>query len=213
MSALNALALPGRVPVEAPRPRRHIEVVPTREQRRARPRIVYALASVVGVFGIFLAQLALSIVLQQGAYQLSALEAEQKDLDRTEQALIEQLYALESSQQLAASAEEMGMVIGPIPPVLSLADGSVAGTASAAGAGAGLVGAAGNLVPNSLMVDQTAVDPATQTIDGQTPQDPAVPPAPVADAPADTPVAPVQPGDLTGGGENPSGGLPTPVTH
>ncbi|WP_414172324.1 hypothetical protein [Clavibacter tessellarius] len=58
---------------------RHIEVVATRGQRRARPRTVYALIVVGGLFVLLLAQLLLSIGLSDGAYAIQSLQQQQKE--------------------------------------------------------------------------------------------------------------------------------------
>ena len=66
MSSNLAFATPLRSPREHERPR-HIEIVSTREQRRARPRVFYALVAVSGLFALFIVQLLLSIVVSDGA--------------------------------------------------------------------------------------------------------------------------------------------------
>jgi hypothetical protein len=174
MSAAQAFAVPQNVPQNVPqsapqhaRPR-HIEIVTTRAQRRSRPRSFYATIAVTSVFTLLLAQLLLSIVLSDGAYQISALQNEQKQLARTQQALDEQLDLLASPQSLAARAESLGMVLGTNAPVfLRLSDGVVSGTPTPAAGTAGAIGADGSLVANALLTqtpDLTA-DPGT---DGNT---------------------------------------------
>ena len=59
------------------------------------PRVVYALVTIAGIGVILLAQLLLSIVLADGAYQISGLQAEQRELLRQEHALTEELQVLE----------------------------------------------------------------------------------------------------------------------
>jgi hypothetical protein len=162
-----AFATPLRAPAEQQHPR-HIEIVSTRAQRRARPRAVYAVVAVVGLFVLFMAQLLLSIVVSDGAYRIAALQTSQRDLGREQQALSEQLDMLSSPQNLATQAESLGMVLSNTNPVfLRLADGAILGTATAADAGESVItGSAGSLVPNSLLggvplVTATpAVDPA-----------------------------------------------------
>ena len=82
MSAVAAaVARPMRQPLGQPlgqptgTPRRHLEVVPSRAQRRARPRMLPALVTIGGIAVILLAQLLLSIVIADGAYQISALQS------------------------------------------------------------------------------------------------------------------------------------------
>lgn len=162
MSAAYAYAQP-RTTMPDARPR-HIEIVTSRAQRRSRPRSFYAIIAVTSVFTLLLAQLMLSIVLSDGAYQISALQNEQKQLARTEQALDEQLDLLASPQSLALRAESLGMVLGTNAPVfLRLSDGVVTGSPTPAAGTAGAIGADGSLVANALLTDPVTdptVDPA-----------------------------------------------------
>jgi len=131
-----------------------LEIVATRHQRRARPRAVYAIATVVGVFAILLTQLTLSIVLSDGAYRLTALEAQRIELDRTAQVLTERINVYDSAQNVATNAESLGMVVNTVSPVfLLLADGSVQGAPTAAGAGSGLLEGRADLVGNVLLAN------------------------------------------------------------
>jgi len=198
-----AFAAPQSTPREQ-EPTRHIEIVSSREQRKARPRIVYALVTVAGLFALFLAQLLLSIVVSDGAYRIAGLQNEQRDLGRQEQALSEQLDLLSSPQNLAAQAESLGMVLSTTSPVfLRLADGAIVGSASAAGEGQTVIAATGSLVPNALLGDVPLV--------AQTPAGTAAPLTPggfVEPAPG-APDAAVPPGSVT---SNPMA-LPSPVTR
>ena len=105
--AYSAAVRPSRTPLEAPTRTRHIEIVSTRTQRRARPRTIYALVTVAGLFVILMAQLLLSIVLSDGAYQISALQAQQTELSRDTQTYTEQLDVLKVQplNQLGTPAE------------------------------------------------------------------------------------------------------------
>ena len=85
-------------------------VIAPREGRRRRPRVVYAVVAVIGVFAILVTQLLLSITLSEGAYRISALQTQAAELDRDAQVLVESLDALRSPQYLAANAESLGMV-------------------------------------------------------------------------------------------------------
>lgn len=168
MSAAHAYAQP-RTTMPDARPR-HIEIVTSRAQRRSRPRSFYAIVAVTSVFILLLAQLMLSIVLSDGAYQISALQNEQKQLARTEQALNEDLELLASPQSLAARAEALGMVLGTNAPVfLRLSDGLVTGAPTPAAGTAGAIGADGSLVANALLTDPVVdptVDPADSSAGG-----------------------------------------------
>lgn len=137
---------------------RRIEIVTSRAQRRARPRLAYALVAIGGLLGIFLAQLMLSIALSNGAYEISTLLVEKRDLGRVEGSLNEQLELVGSTQNLAANAEKLGMVGTSAPAFLRLSDGAVIGSAVAAGEAT----ANSSVVANSLLTGIALVeDPAT----------------------------------------------------
>ncbi|MGV8885063.1 MAG: hypothetical protein ACOH1T_05680 [Microbacteriaceae bacterium] len=143
---------------------RHVEIVTTRAQRRSRPKIVYALATIAGLFAVLLAQLLLSIAVSDGAYEISALRVEQRNLTRVEQSLAEQVELLASPQNLATRAEGLGMVMSTSTPMfLRMADGAVVGSGSGANRSGALLGAAGSLVANSLLVGMPELDPNVET--------------------------------------------------
>jgi hypothetical protein len=192
MSAATAYALPEH----APRPsrsdgKRHIEIVTTRGQRRARPRLAYSVIIIAGLFAVLTSQLLLSIALADGAYQISALQAEQKELSRAQQSIAEELNVLESPQNLAARAESLGLVSNNSAVYLNLANGAVMGSPSPAHAGAGsVVGDNGSLlIPNFLLegVPSTMTTPVPVIpIDGQAPASGAPDGLPAADSVAST---------------------------
>lgn len=130
---------------------RHIEIVATRSQKRARPRAIYALVAVAGLFVILMAQLLLSIWLSDGAYQISALQHSQRELSRDQQALSESLNVLQSPQNLAERAFSLGMVMNTgSQGFLSLA-GGVSREPTAASADTALAGNAVTNTPNALI--------------------------------------------------------------
>ena len=136
----------------APSPRRHVEAVPPRDERRARPRIVYALTASAGMAAIIIAQLLLSVGISQGAYEISTLQASQVELGRTAEGLSEDLVKVSSPQNLAANAAALGMVSNSSPAYLRLSDGAVLGAPGAAvGKPADVPDGATGLVPNALL--------------------------------------------------------------
>jgi len=155
---MSALPISSPRPLRSPAPRRHLEVAPTRAQRRARPRVLPAVVTIAGIGVILLAQLLLSIALADGAYQISDLQGQQRDLQRQEQALTEQLEVLSSTQNLIANAEHLGMIASGNPVFLDLSTGGVSGNPTAAGGS--LTGNSGNQIGNSLLAGSTLVDPA-----------------------------------------------------
>ncbi|GAA2238124.1 hypothetical protein N1031_11935 [Herbiconiux moechotypicola] len=173
-----------------------IQIAPSRSQRRARPKIAYAIVVVTGVLAIVITQLLLSVGLSDGAYEIASLQQQQRELDRTNQTLTERFDALSSPQNLATSAETLGMVAGGTPAYLRLSDGAVLGTPSPA---AGSAVSGGQLIPNSLLTPAAA----TATADGASTAS--------ADPAAATPSAPTVPAQST---DVPwQGALPSPTTH
>jgi hypothetical protein len=155
MSTNLALVDPAVVPSRAPRPTRQnrpelVEVTPTKAQRRARPRIAYAVVAVVALGILLLAQLGISMVLSQGAYTLNSLSAEQTNLSRTQQSLSEELRVLDSPQNLARNAQALGMIANSTPVYLDPKTGRVYGTPTPAVADQATA-ATSNQVPNSLL--------------------------------------------------------------
>jgi hypothetical protein len=198
--AVRPLRNPVGRPAEAPR--RHLEVAPTRAQRRARPRLLPALVTIGGIGVILLAQLLLSIVLADGAYQISGLQSAKHDAVLQQHALSEQLDLLASPQHLAANAEALGMVASGNAVYLDAKTGAVTGTASAAG---GSLLGAGDQVGNVLLTGTALVTPS--------PTGTGVTTTTTTDPTGDT-QAPTDTG--TGGaGQAPQtpGLLPSPTTH
>lgn len=209
MSAAYSLAARAAEAEEVQLQPRHIEIVSSRSQRRARPRMVYAAVTVTGLFAILIAQLLLSIAVSDGAYRIAALQGVQRELSRDQQTLTEQLHVLQSPQHLAANAQALGMVGNSSTAFLRLADGAVIGTAVAATASGGsVIGADGALlVPDFLLKDlPLAVQP---TVTGQaaaidkTATGPAAAPNAVVGAPAGTAAA----------GSVASAPIPAPITR
>lgn len=150
MSSNLAIATPSTRPQRSSSPAaRPVEIVTSREQRRARPKIAYALIATAALFVLLLAQLAISIALSDGAYKISDLQAAKTELVRDQQKFSEQRDVLSSPQNLAANADELGMVRNSNPVYLDLATGAVHGSpAPAAGADEAT---SGNLIPNTLL--------------------------------------------------------------
>ena len=156
----SALAYSQQAPLRRPDEQsRHIEIVTTRAQRQARPRVVYAVLTLSGLFGLFLLQLLLSIVIAGGAYQISDLQVQQRELVREQDALVETLNLMGSPQNIAAKAESLGMRLGTSTPAfLQLSDGAVVGSDRRSTSGGAVVGSKGNLVPNILLTQRATAD-------------------------------------------------------
>lgn len=170
MSSNLAIAAPSTRPQPSSAPSvRPVEVVTSRSQRRARPKIAYALIATAALFVLLLAQLAISIALSDGAYKISDLQATKTELVRDQQKYGEQRDVLSSPQNLAANADELGMVRNSNPVYLDLSTGAVHGSpAPATGADDG---ASGNLIPNTLLDGVPLATKGPGTTAGTTPTD------------------------------------------
>jgi hypothetical protein len=155
--------IPQRRPAHEPR-RAPVEIVTTRAQRRARPRIAYALVATASLFVLLLTQLAISIALSDGAYTISDLQAEKTELTRDQQKYSEQLDVLSSPQNLANNAEQLGMVRNSNPVYLDPTTGAVHGDPAPAD---GTADGTDNLIPNTLLdgVPLATVAPDAATSD------------------------------------------------
>ncbi|WP_207457819.1 hypothetical protein [Desertivibrio insolitus] len=207
MSTANlAFTLPApEVPAEEQRTR-HIEVVPSRSQRRARPRLVYAVTAVVGVVGVLFGQLGLSILLADNTYEISSLRSEQQQLTRDEAALSEKLNVLSSPQHLSDEAVALGMVSDASPVFFDLATGAVLGEATPAEGDVERQFESG-LTPNEALAG-IPVGAAAAEQQQQQPTQPVVAEETDAAASAPVPAAPAQNAE-----EAPADSLPAPQTH
>jgi hypothetical protein len=176
-----------------------VEITSTRASRAARPKVRYAILAVAGIFGILLAQLLLSMVVSEGAYQIQALQNSNKELGRDVQQLTEAQQQLSSTHNLVANAAALGMVNDPNRVFLRLSDGAVLGTPVPASAdNAAVTGS--DLVPNKL------ADGLPLAVAGKG----------KPSAKAGDPVVPGAPGTAAGAGglaSTDEGGLPSPVTR
>jgi hypothetical protein len=204
---MSALPISSPRPLRSTAPRRHLEVAPTRAQRRARPRVLPAVVTVLGIGVILIAQLMLSIAVADGAYQIADLQGTQRDLQRQEQALTENLEVLSSTQNLTANAEHLGMIASGNPVFLDLSTGGVSGNPTAAGGT--LTGTSGNQIGNSLLDTSTLVDRAPATS-----ADPksSFKPTPVSSVSTDADGS-GSAGDSDGQVDSGSGTIPSPNTH
>jgi hypothetical protein len=218
MSANLAYATPLRRPREAveavPQYPRRVQIVTTRAQRHARPKLVYALGATAVIFAIFLAQLLITISLSSGAYKITDLQSTEQELGRTASSLNEKLDTLGSSQNLQANALALGMVNSSQAAFLRLSDGSVLGTATAAGSaalGASTQNGSTDSVPNSLLATIPLIKSTGAGHGGANASNSGIDNSESTQGGASTAstgdVAPAPPAQPT------NGDLPSPVTH
>ncbi|HEY0249134.1 MAG TPA: hypothetical protein VGC45_12810 [Gryllotalpicola sp.] len=184
---------------------------------RQRPRLLYAGIAVSALVLVVIAQLALSIGVSNGAYQLNSLQQQQKQLSRDDQAASEASDRLSSPQNLAANAGALGMVANGTPVYLRLSNGQVIGSPTPAGGSAAAPGTTDKpLVPNALLdgvplVTAKGATPSQVVTDATSPQ---ASPAPQKSAHTSNPGTPVANVDPQQNGPVAwSGPLPAPSTH
>jgi cell division protein FtsB len=198
MSTATARTLsPSVAPDRISRPSRPLRVVEA-PRRRRRPRVLYGIVAVLGVFAVGAAQMWLSIITTQTSYQIAELTQQHRELGWEKQILFDEVAGLSSPQYLAANAAALGMVIDESPSYLRLSDAKILGTSDAA-VGSSVDAIGRGAVPNALIATTPLVTEPDATIDGLPVT--AVPP------PADgATTVPNTPAPLTEG-------LPTPSTH
>ena len=83
----------------------------------------------VGLLGLgLLVLLLLNISIGKGAFALTELQRQQRQLTENRQALAEQVEAVSAPQKLAAKARKLGMVPAPNTAFVRLPDGTLQGT-------------------------------------------------------------------------------------
>ena len=165
---------------------------------RRRPKLVYALAALVGALVIGAAQMGLTLATTHDSFVVADLKSQQRSLGLEAQALEEQLAGANSPQALASKASALGMVVAGNASYLRLSDGMVVGAGSAADWSSTINPSGTGAVANSLLEERDAVA-ATTAAAADTTETAATEDA-VVQAESDTPPA------LTDG-------LPTPSTH
>jgi hypothetical protein len=129
------------------------------------PRTRIGLTVVVGLVFIVLTQLVLSILTDQGAYEMANLKAQRHELTTSSDILSAEVDSLSSNQNLANSAQTLGMIPNSSPVFLRLSDQTLIGKPKAAYFDANHQ-VSRNLVPNAAMTTRsrwTAADKAVAT--------------------------------------------------
>lgn len=121
--------------------------------KKRRGALFGSLVSVGIVLAILATQLGLSILVSQGAYEMRALQLEQRDLIRVERVLAQNLDKLSSPQNLTENAAALGMVQNSNPAALRLSDSAVLGDLSMT-----TRAVTGNLVPNATLEHLPVLD-------------------------------------------------------
>lgn len=209
MSAIRSLAIP--LPKITPDgDKRHLKPVETAHGRKPRKSPLFlSIVGVIGVLAILTAQLWLNLSVSGGAYEISELAYEQRELSRSERALQLEVDMLSSPQNLAVEAVSLGMVQNLRPAYLELETNKIIGSITQT-----TVAAKANLIGNSALAELKAPTPKPKPKPEAAKPEVAKPEA--ASAPA--PVAPVV--ELERIAENDTGipvtwdgQLKAPVTH
>lgn len=150
-------------PIRAPRTRgSKLQLVPRVFRRGAHSRVFMAMTTLGTLGTVLTAQLVLSIFTSQGAYEVSNLELEQRDLIRVERVLSQNVEKLASPQNLAENAARLGMAVNATPAYLRLSDGAVLGEVVTR-----TQAAAANTVANELLTDMPIVSADGLLVDRQ----------------------------------------------
>ena len=99
------------------------------------PRLRYVVATLVGLFAILIGQLALSIALGTGAYEIRDLERQLAERSRDLSIVSEEIGQMQDPQTLAQLAVTLGMVDDGDPAYLRLSDAQVIGSTEPATSG------------------------------------------------------------------------------
>jgi outer membrane murein-binding lipoprotein Lpp len=112
---------------ERPQPRLRV-VAPTPRRSAGGLALLSVGLLVLGLLVLLL----LNISIGKGAYDLTELQRQQRQLAEDRQALAEQVEAASAPQRLAAEATKLGMVLNESMAVVKLPDGTVQGKAEVA---------------------------------------------------------------------------------
>lgn len=114
---------PERTAATTQRPKLRLAPPPTASGLRVPFVVMIVVLVIAGVVGI----LALNQKINENAFELDKLRAEQAKLDRQEQNLNEQIAERESPGNLAAAARKLGLVPAGAPAFIRLPDGRIIG--------------------------------------------------------------------------------------
>lgn len=135
-------------------------LVSPKEAGRLKPSLSAGVIFVVGMVIVYLAQLALNMVLTQDAYHLAQLKVEQRNLSTQVQIIQEEVDSLASPQNLADAANRLGMVANPASVLLDLNKDRVYGEPKPADPSNTRLASA-NLVANSSLGSVSEITLAT----------------------------------------------------
>ena len=126
-----------------------------RPHMKAGKRAIYsnarnAMIVIAILFSIIISQILLSVATSSGAYEIASNKENLKQLTQTYDKTYQIVTALSSPQNLAAQAENLGMVSNNTPAFLRLSDGAVLGSPTPASPDAKLI-IDGASIPNAQL--------------------------------------------------------------
>ncbi len=142
-----------------------------------RPTVMYALIAIAAVGVVGAIQLAVSLALAQGSYEIAALTNKSTQLSRSTQSLREELTVLESPQYLAEQADKLGMQSSASSTFIRLSDGKKIKTVATLSnayqqtADTYAMTISGNLIANSNLSTSAAVTTGVSSAVGATKED------------------------------------------
>lgn len=151
--------------------------MPSKSRKRAAARRALRLTLTVMVV-VVIAQTVLSALKTSSAYELDQLQAQLKDVNRDIAGLQLDLEKLDSPQNIALQAEQMGMTLGDPPGYLRLSDQVILGPTSPHD-GTDQFMLDGGQVPNSALAGAGNFKPRTTPTPTATPHPTSSPRAPV----------------------------------
>lgn len=151
---------PGVAKQRAARPRlRVVAGAQTAPAKKKKPMFT-AIVLISILLLTMVAELGLSIANSQGAYDLRALNTEQRDLRRVGSLVQQNVEKLSSPQNLAANAQQLGMVQNVQPANLRLSDGAILGALDTKQATVD-----SESVPNSTLSDMPVINAKGMLVD------------------------------------------------
>lgn len=134
-----------------PQQRVNLRALPSMGAARANRSAMVFLAFSVAAIAVL--NLCIHIMTSNAVYELADLQAQKRELTTNAQILSEQVDSLSSQQNLADSAQKLGMIANANPVFLRISDQTVLGKPKAALDTSGRV--ASNLIPNAALTERT----------------------------------------------------------
>lgn len=152
-------------PIRKTEETRRLQVVPATNARK-RPKLAYGLIAAACISTVVVVQIIMGLLITQDSFALAELRVQERELGLQVNAIEAQVAALQSPQNLAASADALGMVAATSPAYLRLSDGKLFGKGMTALAGSTSAGSVSNSLIDlsELSVTTGAVASTTEAV-------------------------------------------------